>query len=111
MPAGLTVNATSGVISGTPTAAATSAVTLKATNAVGSATKALTITVAAAPVVVAPVISSSTTASGTVGTAFSYQVVASGSPTSYSATGLPAGLAINATSGVISGTPTAAATS
>ena len=56
-------------------------------------------------------ISSAATASGTVGTAFSYQIVASGSPTSYSATGLPAGLTINATSGVISGTPTVAATS
>ena len=53
LPAGLTVNATSGVISGTPTVAATSNVTLNATNAGGSATKALTITVAAAPVVVA----------------------------------------------------------
>jgi GH18 family chitinase/aryl-phospho-beta-D-glucosidase BglC (GH1 family)/PKD repeat protein len=111
LPAGLTVNATSGVISGTPTATATSTVTLKATNAVGSATKTLTITVAAAPVVTAPVISSATTASGTVGTAFSYQIVASGSPTSYSATGLPAGLTVNATSGLISGTPTVAATS
>ncbi|RLS26123.1 MAG: hypothetical protein DWH74_00215 [Planctomycetota bacterium] len=111
LPAGLTVNATSGVISGTPTAAATSAVTLKATNATGSATKTLTITVAAAPAVTAPVISSAATASGTVGTAFSYQIVASGSPTSYSATGLPAGLTVNATSGLISGTPSAAVAS
>ncbi|NBS07458.1 MAG: hypothetical protein EBS69_08770 [Verrucomicrobia bacterium] len=112
LPAGLAVNAASGVISGTPTAAATSTVTLKATNAGGSGTKPLTITVAAAPVVVtAPVISSAATASGTVGKAFSYQIAASGSPTSYSATGLPSGLTVNATSGVISGTPTAAATS
>ena len=111
LPAGLTVNTTSGVISGTPTAAATSAVTLKATNATGSATKTLTITVAAAPAVTAPVISSAATASGTVGTAFSYQIVASGSPTSYSATGLPAGLTVNATSGLISGTPSAAVAS
>ncbi|NCX47857.1 MAG: hypothetical protein EBW82_04455, partial [Verrucomicrobia bacterium] len=80
LPAGLTINATSGLISGTPTAAATSAVTLNATNTGGSGTKTLTITVAAAPVVVVPVISSAATASGTVGTAFSYQVVASGSP-------------------------------
>jgi GH18 family chitinase len=111
LPAGLTVNATSGVISGTPTVAATSTITLKATNAGGSATKTLTITVAAATTVTAPVISSAATASGTVGTAFSYQIVASGSPTSYSATGLPAGLTVNVTSGVISGTPTVAATS
>jgi len=111
LPAGLTLNATSGLISGTPTVAATSTVTLKATNATGSGTKTLTITVAAAPVVTAPVISGATTASGTVGVAFRYQIVASGSPTSYSATGLPAGLTINATSGLISGTPTVATAS
>jgi len=44
--------------------------------------------------------------SGTKGLPFNYQIVASGSPTSYSATGLPAGLAVNTVSGVISGTPT-----
>ncbi len=65
----------------------------------------------AAAVAPAPVISSATTATATVGTAFSYQITASNSPTSYAATGLPAGLSINTTSGVISGTPTAAGTS
>ena len=45
--------------------------------------------------------------SGSKGLPFSYQIVASGSPTSYNATGLPAGLAVNTTTGVISGTPTA----
>ncbi|MEO7719183.1 MAG: putative Ig domain-containing protein [Capsulimonas sp.] len=59
----------------------------------------------------APVISSAATASGTVGSAFSYQIVASNSPTSYSASGLPTGLSVNTTTGLISGTPTAAATS
>src|SRR6202041_3460770 len=59
----------------------------------------------------APVITSATTAGGTVGTAFSYQITATNSPTSYGATGLPAGLSVNTTSGLISGTPTAAGTS
>jgi hypothetical protein len=53
--------------------------------------------------------------SGTVGTAASLQINASDSATgqtlTYSATGLPAGLSINAASGLISGTPTAAGTS
>ena len=51
----------------------------------------------------------------TVGTAASLQVgatdSASGQTLSYSATGLPAGLSINSSTGLISGTPTTAATS
>jgi serine protease len=52
--------------------------------------------------------------SSTVGTAVSLQIHASDSGSStltYSATGLPAGLSINSSSGLISGTPTTAATS
>lgn len=41
----------------------------------------------------------------TVGQAFSYQVVATNSPTHFSATGLPAGLSIDTITGLISGTP------
>lgn len=107
LPSGLSVNTGTGVISGTPTAAGTSTVTLTATNAAGPGTATLTLTIAPAP----PVINSATTASGTVGTAFSYQITATNAPTSYDATGLPAGLSVNTSTGLISGTPTATGTS
>ena len=59
----------------------------------------------------APVITSAPTASGNANKRFSYQITATNSPTSYSATGLPSGLVLNTSTGLISGTPTAAATS
>jgi len=58
----------------------------------------------------APAITSATTASATVGIAFNYTITASNNATSYAATGLPAGLTVNSTSGLISGTPTTAGT-
>jgi hypothetical protein len=107
LPAGLSINTTTGLISGTPTTAATSNVTLSATNAGGTGTKTLVLTINPPT----PVITSSGTAGGQVGVAFSYQITASNSPTSFNATGLPAGLSINTATGIISGTPTTAATS
>lgn len=59
---------------------------------------------------VTPVITSALTATGTANAAFNYQITASGSPASYGATPLPAGLVVNTSTGAITGTPTTAGT-
>ncbi len=102
---GLTLDTSTGLLSGTPTTNATYAGTMSATNATATATVPLTITIA----VGIPVVTSAS-AAGATGSGFSYQVVASNGPTSYSATGLPPGLSINTTTGRITGIPTASGT-
>ena len=62
------------------------------------------------PLVPAPVITGTLAATGTSGSAFSYQITASNSPTGYSATNLPSALNIDPVTGLISGTPTTTGT-
>src|SRR5690606_36158765 len=49
--------------------------------------------------ILSPAITSTLTANGTYGQAFSYQITASNSPASFNATGLPAGLLVNTSTG------------
>jgi len=65
--------------------------------------------VSTTPIIIAPVISSPLAISGNVGTAITpYSIIASQSPTSYGATGLPNGLSLDPITGQITGTPLAA---
>lgn len=103
LPAGLSYSA--GTISGTPTTAGTYNVSLSANNAGGSGPGA-TLVITIDPSGPVPSITSAASVTADLNTAFSYQIVASNTPTSYAASGLPVGLSINTTSGAITGTPT-----
>jgi len=100
LPTGLSINTATGVISGTPSAYGVFNTTIAATNTAGTGNEIVTITIDSLPA-----ITSATTAIGKVGVPFNYTVTATHTPTSYGATNLPAGLTINAVTGVISGTP------
>lgn len=110
LPTGLTLNTSTGAITGTPTAAGTSTFTVKAEKDSQSAEKQLSITVSAIPSIT---ITTTSLNSGTVGTAYSAALTASITGANWSVIRgtLPARLSLNSSTGVISGTPTTAGTS
>jgi broad specificity polyphosphatase/5'/3'-nucleotidase SurE len=106
LPAGLKIAAGTGVITGTPTGpAGTFTVTVTATDGTGAAGNAvITWTITGRVTVTLPA-----TEQSWLGIPVQVQVKATDTgaapPLTYSATGLPAGLSINATTGLISGKP------
>ena len=107
LPLGVSLDSTTGVLSGTPVATGVTSVTITATNAVSNATQSFTLTTSAGPVI---------TSANSIGfytaQASTFTVTATGYPSpTFSETGaLPAGITLNATTGVLSGTTTAAGT-
>ncbi len=107
LPAGLSIDPVTGVISGTPTATAASATyTVTAANSCGSTTKGLVIIVTSPPLSISYGVNPAVYCAG-VAIANNNPTVTGGTPTTYSVSpALPAGLSLNAGTGVISGTPT-----
>ena len=109
LPPGLGINASTGLISGSPTATGTFSVTVTATDttgAQGSASFSWTINATGNTVTV----TNPGPQGGTVGSSANLQIhasdSASGQTLTYSASGLPPTLAINPASGLITGTET-----
>lgn len=103
LPPGLLLNQATGAISGTPTVLGTFPVELRVSNAAGNGNPAiLSIIVRAGPD--RPKITSSSAAAVRQDDLFNYQITASPGPvTAWLAEPLPAGLLLNAETGVISG--------
>ena len=111
LPAGLTDDPTTGTISGTPTTAGTTSVTVTATDGVGySAQTTFSWTVSNQVSVAAVGDQASVSGSPITPLAVDASDTSSTATLSYSATGLPAGLSIDVTTGSITGSPTIAGT-
>ena len=115
LPSGLTLNPATGAITGTPTAAGTSSITVRATDSANppdSVTTALSIPIHA----VAPAFAISTASlpNGSIGTPYDQilTVIGGTSPFTWSVSSgsLPAGLSLNVATGEITGTPTSTTT-
>ncbi|MEW6413299.1 MAG: putative Ig domain-containing protein, partial [Candidatus Zixiibacteriota bacterium] len=101
-PAGMVIDPATGVITWTPNVVGDVNVVVEATNTEGTDSQAFTIAVAG----IAPAFTSTPVTTGTYGVAYSYDANASGYPApTFALTTFPAGMTVNATSGLVSWTP------
>ncbi|HEY5078758.1 MAG TPA: immunoglobulin domain-containing protein [Opitutaceae bacterium] len=102
LPAGLSLDTSSGVISGTPDAPQVASISLTAANSYGSSLpRNLILTIGDFSS-----ITSAQSATGVAGSSFAYTLTADNNPVTYNLAGSPSGLTFNATSGSLTGTPT-----
>lgn len=110
LPPGLTLNTSTGALTGTPSANGSYSFTIRVTDSIGqTANSAQSVTVAANLTI------SGTLASATQGVSYSSSLTASGghggNSWSIASGSLPAGLSINSSTGAIAGTPSSTGTS
>jgi YD repeat-containing protein len=108
LPPGLVLNGITGLISGSPSAGGTFTVTISATNPFGTSSTTLVLVVI--PGALTPTVTNLAIPVATFGSPFSYSITATNTPTTFSATGLPPGLVLNGSTGLISGSPSASGT-
>lgn len=101
LPPGLTIGATNGVISGTPSTAGSYAVVLTATGTNGPGSKTVMFTINPP---MSPVLTSVSRVDGTIAATLNKQLTATNGPVTFTATGLPPGAMLSA-GGLLSGIP------